>query len=311
MSMEKTFQPEQLGKIFVVIGTSALGDVMICNSLVQNIKNIYPDSKVVFIANKTYQDIARYQKGVDEVFVYDKKGIHKGLFGMIKFIRSFPYRNANYAIMTYVNERSWILSKFIAKKTLYIRKKDSNLSMQEYRSSVLKQITDKEIINYPVEFEVENKIPEKFSNIIDTSKKNIIFCPVSTSPKRDLPINMAVELINNLNSQGYNVIFTGAGNKSKEYANTLKQNNCDFINLVNGTTIVELGQILKSIGILISVDTGTMHLGYAVGAKTICIFLEPPPHKSWAPSEKIYKHTKTFQNPTMKEITDYINKSNI
>ena len=81
-------------KVFLVINTSYFGDVLLCNPLCQNIKNIYPNSKIVFVVDKPFVDAASFQKDVDEVVVYDKRGLHKVIWGFIKFIRDFKYRGA-------------------------------------------------------------------------------------------------------------------------------------------------------------------------------------------------------------------------
>lgn len=293
--------------MFLVFNTAAFGDVLLCNSLVQNIKNIYPESKVIFIADKNYRDAAFYQKGVDDVVIYDKKGLNKGILGLIKFIRSFPYKNADYSIVTYKNFRNRLISKFLAKKTLHSKNINKNFSMQEVHANILAQITDSEIVNFPIKYEVEGDLPEKFRGFIDKTKKNVVFCGISKNLIKDFPIDLAVELVNRLSSQGYNVILTGAGQKSKTFADELRQNNCEFIDMVNKTTIVELAQLLKTVGLLISVDTGTMHLGYAVGAQTVCTFFEQNTKDYWGPSEKVYKNAKVFQNPTVDEILNALN----
>ena len=60
-------------KVFLVFNTACFGDVLLCNPLCQNIKNIWPNSKVIFICDKNFKDVAKYQKGVDDVVIYDKK----------------------------------------------------------------------------------------------------------------------------------------------------------------------------------------------------------------------------------------------
>lgn len=292
---------------FLVFNTACLGDVLLCNCLIQNIKNIYPNSKVIFIADKTYQDIARYQMGVDDVIVFDKKNLHKGLLGLIKFIKDFPYKKADYSIITYRNERNYFISQMLGvKKILVSKNKDKNISMQEIHAKILTQITDKEVKNLPIKYIVKNESTDKFLNIFDSNKKSIALCAISKNTAKDFPITMAVELINRLNKAGYQVILTGAGKKSEDFANELKHWNCNFYDLVNQTTILELAQILKKVDQLISVDTGTMHLGYAVGTKTLCIFFEKNTKKLWAPSEKVYNNVKIFQNPNIDEIIEAV-----
>ncbi len=68
------------------------------------------------------------------------------------------------------------------------------------------------------------------------------------------------------------ILFVGVGNKAKNYSEELKNYNCKFIDLVNQTSISELGRVLKNCEALISVDTGTMHLGCAIGIPVCAVF---------------------------------------
>ena len=60
-------------KVFLIFNTAFIGDMLVTNTLVQNIKTYYPDSKVVFICNTPFVDVAKYHDGVDEVVAFDKK----------------------------------------------------------------------------------------------------------------------------------------------------------------------------------------------------------------------------------------------
>ena len=56
-------------KIFLVFNTACFGDALLCNTLCQNIKINYPDSKIVFICDKPYYEAVKLQQDVDEVVV--------------------------------------------------------------------------------------------------------------------------------------------------------------------------------------------------------------------------------------------------
>lgn len=47
-------------------------------------------------------------------------------------------------------------------------------------------------------------------------------------------------------------------------------------------------QICKAV---ISIDTGTMHLSYATGVPTVCIFYKTEMIEKWAPRKSLYPHT--------------------
>lgn len=278
-------------KTFLVFNTSCFGDVLLCNSLCQNIKRVFPDSKIIFICDKPFYEVAKYQKDVDEVIIYDKKGSHKGIWGFIKFIKSFKYRNILASFVTYNNMRNKFISYFIgAKYILMPNESDKMFSVQERHSRLLKTLTHKNILNLPIRYEVENEVPEALKNILSESGKYIALCTTSKLEEKDMPIETAIEIINKLNSDGeYKLIFVGAGKKAEDYSKTLKEENCNYIDIIGKTSIKELGQVLKLSKALISVDTGTMHLGCAVNTPTVAVFYKRGMAKAWAPNPEVYK----------------------
>ena len=54
-------------KVFVIFNTTSIGDILVTNTLVQNIKYYYSDSYIVFVCNAPFCDVAKYQDGVEEV----------------------------------------------------------------------------------------------------------------------------------------------------------------------------------------------------------------------------------------------------
>lgn len=293
-------------KNFVVFNTACFGDVLLCNSLCQNIKNIFPEARVVFVCDKNWKDIAKYQKDVDEVVVYDKKGRNKGILGLLKFIKEFPYKNVYASLITYKNERNYVVGKLLKSRfVIPPNKKYKDNNVLERHSLLIESLTNKPIINYPIKYNLPNGIINPLQNIIP-NEKYIALCCISKNPPKDMPLEMAIDLIKKINSEtSYRVVLTGAGEKSLKYAEDLTNAGVNFINLVNKTTLLELGTVLKdSIG-LISVDTGTMHYGYSLGVKTICLFFERKNSHLWGPPIDVYNNTTVLdKNFDVREILD-------
>jgi lipopolysaccharide biosynthesis glycosyltransferase len=220
-------------KIFVVVLLACFGDIILCNSLFQNIKNLYPNSKTIFIVDKPWFEAAKYQKDVDEVYLFDKKNTNKGLLGLLRFIRKFPYKNIDYIFNIYQTERSYILTKLLRHKKHIGQPYNYNVTVQERHNCLLKKITNKKIVNYPITYIANNDIPKHLSEFIIKGKKYIALCATSKLEEKDMPIDVAIDLINLINDNGYEVLFLGAGNKALNYAEQLKNNSCRFINLVN------------------------------------------------------------------------------
>lgn len=282
---KKDFQKD---KTFLVFNTACFGDVLLCNSLCQNIKLIYPDSKIIFIVDKPFYDAAKLQKDVDEVIIYDKKGHHKGFLGIFKFIKNFKYKNIFCAFITYKNYRNYLISKLLNSKiTLMNAKKDNITKMQEQHATLLKHLTHKKIKNLPIKCILNNSNLSIFNEYKLDTQKYIVISPLTKKLEKDIPIQTTKELIRELNHKGYKVVLSGVGLKALEYSKKLDGE--EFINLINQTSIPELATILLHSKCLISADTGTMHLGCALNVPIIAVFYENSTISKWAPSPDLYK----------------------
>lgn len=297
-------------KTFVLFNTAYLGDVLVSNSLCQNIKTCFPNAKIVFICNKSLKEAAEYQKDVDEVIVYDKKGKHKGIFGFFKFIQDFPYKNCFASIIIYKNERNYLVSKFVGAKNIIMeRKRNTNFSMQELHTNLLKKLTYKKLTNYPIKYELNNK---NINYRNDFKRPYITLCTLTKNLPKDMPLSTAEMLIKKINKNNkLDVVFVGVGKNAENYAEKLKQLDCKFIDLSSKTTIYELANVIKNSKCLISVDTGTMHLGCALGIPVIAVFYEHATIKYWAPNPNLYNSILIDKNQTSENIFKGLKNLNI
>ena len=277
-------------KIFLLFNTSHFGDVLLCNSLCQNIKIYYPNSKIVYIVNKPLYDAAKYQKDVDEVISFDKFGEHKGLLARLKFIIKFPYKNADYTFISYRNNTNSLIARLIfSRHIIEVKQKHIDAPMQEYVTNLLTKILGKKVNNLPIKYQVTKELPPQLQNLMPANKNYIGLCTVTTNNRKDIPLETAEEIINKLCASGYSVLYLGIGEDCQNYAKELSKRGCEFINLVGKTSIPELGTVLQNCKALISADTGTMHMACAVGTPVVSVFYIKSAVKQWQPDTKLYK----------------------
>lgn len=295
-------------KIFLVVNLSFFGDVLLTNSLCQNIKLNYPDSKVVFLVNEPFYEAAKNQVGVDDVLVFDKRHKNKGLLGLLKFVFSCPYKNKIYAsFVMYDNDRGNLISFLLGAKIrvaggvniskFLVNKKHSHddlpsIHAQDTNGDFIKALTGKDAEVLPIKY-ITNPSVDVFACSLASKYKGkdiIGLCTVSKNKEKDMPVDAAIEIINKYNQEGKVVFFFGAGKDCVDYVNELHKRGCtDFENLVNATSISSLANIMKLCKVVISVDTGTMHLACAVGAPIAVVFYKPDMIEKWAPREFLYK----------------------
>ncbi len=288
--------------IFAVVQLGRLGDTLLSESLCKNIKNAFPDSKLIYIVAKPFVEVANRLSGVDEVFAFDKKDEHPGFFGPFKFAQNFPYKNkVDYSVITYRHERAVMLGYAIgSKKTIAVpfkwisplnllitnkRKFDineqQNVYKAEYNSNYLKTIgvnTINYFSNYDVS-DIEVEVLQKFKDILPPQNSYIVLSPTSNNPIKDWDFDNILSFVRN---SPYKVVLTGT-REAISVSEFLKKNGADFIDLVQKTTINELAVILKNAHSCVTVDTGSMHLAYLVGTKTICLFFNQSMINEWVP----------------------------
>lgn len=291
-------------KCFLVFNTACFGDVLLCNSLVQNIKTIFPDSKVIFVVDKPFADVARCQQGVDEVVYYDKKGEHKGLFGLFKFVKIFKYINPYASIITYHNERNYLISKLLRCKKIVMNKRNQNdkYSVQEQSARLLNKLANESIINYPIKYNVPDAAYKQALELVPDIESSITVCFTSKKDSKDIPIETGIELIKKINGSGIKVVFTGAGEKARNYAQKLKENGCSFVDMTDKTSIPVLAAMINLSRLLLTVDTGTMHLGCAVAKKIIAVWYEDITKTAWMPDKRLYNINIIEDNQTADNI---------
>lgn len=301
-------------KTFLVINTSFFGDTLLTDPLCRNIKLEYPDSKIIFMVNKPFAEVARYMDGVDEVLCYDKKGEHKGLTGFIHFYNTYKvqYKNKiDVAFVIYGNERGIILSKLFGVKKVY-----------SDNTGLLRCLLDNRLIDYQGRTHTQDKHntllelytgktsqpmpmlylpPQEAALTVDIlwKKYNIQYsddlvaiCTTTKRKEKDMPVAACAQLIDGLTRQGKKVLYVGAGEVAVDYVKNLHNLNCtNFIDLTNQTMITELAEVLKRCKVAISVDTGTMHLICALHIPLLALFyVYTEDHLiSWAPKE-FYPH---------------------
>lgn len=305
-------------RTFVIINSYFIGDVLLTNSLVQNIKRLYPDSKVVSLTSPELVNVAKYQEGVDDVVVWDRHGKDKGFWQTLSFAKNFPYKNIYATFPIHGLDRpvilAWLLgSKYIVHQS---RKKDliswfkrikypfilKNQNIQEDFADLLKGITDKQIKDVPIRYNV----PEISSKIIDNLPNDYIVLCLTTSNKiKNIPIEIACEIIENLASK--KIVLLGKSDIADKYSAVLAQKKySNLIDLTGKTSILESAQIIKNAKAMISADTGLLHLACAVKTPVVAVFYVDSA-KIFRPSSNLYTCNVVYKKQTCKNILNAYN----
>ena len=300
-------------KTFLVINTSYFGDTILTGALCRNIKMTYPDCRVIFIVNKPFYEVAKYLDGVDETWIYDKKGEHKGICGFLRFYRTYAEKyDIDAAFVIYGNERGIILSKMLGAKEIYADNKSTirfllnndridyakDMHTQDKHAMLWELYTHQKVQSLPIRY---NPPPEarEFArkllavNGIEVNRDDLVaVCTTTKRVEKDMKLDTCIELLHGLKSMGKVPLLVGAGEVAAEYSKKLAEAGCDgYVDLTNKTTVAQLGALLQLCSSIVSVDTGTMHFALALDVPVVAIFYlnEKENLLGWAP-KSFYRH---------------------
>ena len=121
-------------------------------------------------------------------------------------------------------------------------------------------------------------------------KNLIVIHPGASDPTKEWPAHRFAELMNRLQEKyGSQFVIIGAQNNQKIVAQILSQVKCPVLNLTGKTTISQLVSLLKRCRLLISNDSGPVHVADALGIPVISIFTRNQPGinpERWQPLGK-------------------------
>ena len=291
-------------KTFLVINLAYLGDVLVTSALCAEIKKHYPDSKLIFITSKMCYEVAKYIPEVDQAYAFDKRNEHKGLWGMLKFVFQIRKKwkvDCSIAVNSY--ERGDILAfllgakrriteltkptkflctdiyPFIPEINKVVHKTDIN---SNYLSILTGKMPDSDvsyIVPEEAKFFAKNFIKENGFEKFELIGLN----PTAKADYRDWKPEQAAEFIKLVNETNKRVVITGT-EKAVEFCKKLRELGCtDFLDASNKTTISRLAGIIGECKALVSVDTGSMHVGCAIKVPTMDLFFKDDVIDIWGP----------------------------
>lgn len=296
-------------KTFLVYNTSYFGDTILTDPLCRNLKRLYPESRLIFIANKPFADLARYMDGVDEVWPYDKWGVHRGIFGWYQFYKEHRRQYAfDATFIIYGNERGILLSHLLGAKKIYADNRHSFIRrffslekidygkwghVQDKHAYLAELYAGKPMESMKMVFHVPRSAFEKMDELLKNITKPLVpINPVTKEKEKDLKPSAVISLTEKIKAAGMTPAIIGAGTDIAAYYDALPAKTKDaLLNLINKTTIPELGALLKRSAVLITADTGTAHFSLALDVPVVDVFYlnNEKNLASWGP-KAFYRH---------------------
>jgi len=288
-------------KNILVVRNDRFGEFLLNIPALRALKEAFSDARLIAVVDPYTKELAESVCFIDETIEWGRQG--HSLSEKLRLIKLLRKKSIDMAIMLNPTKDFNIIIRFagIPIRVGYDRKwgfllthkiKDKKHLGQKHEieynlelvsligagtedKTLCLSIDDREINDFFRDFNIKD-----YNNLI-------VLHPWTSDPIKQWPLKNFCELAKRLvREQDMRIIIIGGKDeltKSIEFFSNIDSN---LINLTARTTLTQLAALLKKCKLLISGDSGPVHLACAVGTKVLAIFRNDIPGKSarrWGP----------------------------
>ncbi|MFC1621606.1 lipopolysaccharide heptosyltransferase II [Candidatus Omnitrophota bacterium] len=283
----------------LIIRTDRIGDVVLSTPVITAARKAFPEAYIAMMVSSQAKEIVRGNPYINEVIVYDKKGI----FHALRFANWIKQKKFDLALILHSTKRVNIIAflakiqkrvgyargkmDFLLTNKLEYRKRLAEKHEAEYSLDVLRSMDIKAEMSplvVPVNKENEKHIDELG---LKEEERVIVIHPGASHSSKIWPAEKFAKTADILIGKfGARVVLISGPEQVKigESVKSLMQNKPMF--LCGKTSVGDLAALFKRACLFISNDSGPVHIACAIGIPVISIFsrnergLSP---KRWGP----------------------------
>ncbi|WP_019156093.1 glycosyltransferase family 9 protein [Robertmurraya massiliosenegalensis] len=282
----------------VIVMIAAIGDTILLSSVIKELRREYPHANISLICSKGNLLAAKNNPDVDNIIDVDMGKISQSLFMLRKLPKADwlldfgPWARFN-ALLSFVIKaeikigfkRTKMFRHYIYDR--FVEHSDELHELENYRS-LLKIIPCRLYHEHPV-FKIKEESKKVVKDLLQPNSQYIVFhmfASGSHKEKKEWPMRLWEELAQQLMSRGYNIILTG-GKEDIERAEAVVQRlrplqEHDCLSVAGRLSLEETAAVISESILMITVNTGIMHLAAAIDTSIIALH-GPTSPKRWGP----------------------------
>jgi lipopolysaccharide heptosyltransferase II len=299
---------EKYNKILIV-RTDRIGDVILSTPVIKVIKEAYPQSWLAFMLRPYAADVLVDNPYLDEIIIYDKYNKHRSWFASYQFAQLLKKKQFDAAIILHPSNRAHIITYlagivkrvgydknfgFLLTNRIKDRKADGLKHEAEYNFDLLKLLNifeesketcikvSKEDTKFVGNLLLENDIKE--------NDKFIVIHPAASCSSKVWPQNNFIEVAQQLlNTHKVKIILICSQEHLNICQSIYEKLPPEKAIIFNGLKLKHIAALFKRAVLLISNDSGPVHIAVAVGCPVVDIFGRNQPGlspKRWGPLDK-------------------------
>lgn len=288
-----------MGKIpakkICVIRTSALGDVVHAMAMVGALRHGYPDAEITWVLQPLAYELVKHQGAADHYVLFDRKG---GLDHWRALRQRFKGEVFDVVLMLQVSIKASAISTLIKGRIklgfdmarsrecqwLFSNRRIPKGTPGHVQDQFFEFVEYLGVTDYPVAWDFgftdeETAARSAFFGALDAPA--VTFVVASSSPDKDWPADRYAKAVDHVARKGLVPVLTGGpSNREKALADEICRlaGHPPVVALQNG--IRDLLMVLSGSSVVVSPDTGPLHMAVALNVPTVSLFGYSNPRRS-------------------------------
>ncbi len=287
-------------KRILIINLAFIGDVILSTPVARALQKAYPHAQIDMLVVPAAKEMAKGNPYIHKVFVYDKKGRHKKISEVMKLISqlrtekynltvatNFALRGAIVGFLTGATYRAgydaqhgkWFLTHAAkAERTIMRHEADNYLDVL----GPLGITTDDTSLCLSIPLEDTSYVKEKITQ--SQGKKLVVICPAGSYKRKSWTLEGYAKVIREISKYADCCLI--GGKVEEPFLNEINELAGKCAQVYGGTlTLGQVAALIQRADLMISVDTGPLHMGQAVNTPVIGLF-GPTDPAIWGPRNK-------------------------
>ncbi len=287
-SIPRTLDPSSFRTI-LVFSAAGIGDTLTDSVAIRALKERFPSARLLVVTHRRRRVLADHNPCIDEIIPY-----HKSLVSFPALVWKLRRRRPDVVVMLRGNDpdlwpMAWLVRKdavvscpimtkfdFLISHRVEIPRWDTTHGVEQTLEIVrfLGADSHDRGLVYRVREEEKAALQQRLRGMNIPLKPGVVFQLGGgrRSAWRDWPVDYFAELADRLNrTWEVNLFLTGGRDLHPKGAALQARLKTGAFNLVGQLALHETAALLALSNILVSTDTGVMHLGFAVGIDTLAL----------------------------------------
>ncbi|MFN0157938.1 MAG: lipopolysaccharide heptosyltransferase II [Bacteroidota bacterium] len=287
----------------LVFQTAFLGDVILTLPLMQVLRSRFPKAHIACVTIPGAAPLLAHHTAVDECIEFDKRGIHRGIGGIIRFKKILQQKGFDLAMVPHRSLRSAAVVRLAGVPR---RVGFSTSAGRMFLTDVVRydphahEISRNLSLLGPLGIDADPLVlPTLFPGMEDKDRVNgflaqypsilaanlVGVAPGSVWNTKRWPIEKFVELVRLLGANGFSVVLIG-GEADRKLADEIEKQSgtLPVLNAVGKLTLLQSAELIRRCRAIVSNDSAPMHMAVAMRTPVVGIFGATVPEFGFAPA---------------------------